>query len=141
LLYAKMLNVEGVRVSRRKADLNGKTRKSRYKPEAYTECLLTVLDDLEAMHLLVQVVGDQWRKNYRKVFGFSSEAKYQAQNCKRTVLLHTANLDELVDLYNIHEVSSVGFARERQEVIVQKADESSALVEYEDTDQTRKYRE
>jgi hypothetical protein len=141
LVYAKLLGLDGVRISRTKGSLNRKGFTTRYKPEAYTESLLMILDDLDSMKVLRQLLGDRWRTDYRRVFGINPSAKYIAQNAKRTVLLHAEELRTLMATFAVNDLQGVGFARERQEVIVLKKDESSALVEYEDTDLINLYRQ
>src|SRR5215472_10648810 len=141
LLYAKLLGLDGVRISRDKARLHRKGFHTRYKPEAYSESLLMILDDLSAMKVLEQILGERWKADFRKVFGIDTSAKYAVQNAKRTVLLPGDEFHMLHATYPVSDVQSIGFNRERQEVIVLKRDESSALVEYEDTDLTRLYRQ
>ena len=137
-LYAHALNAEGVSVSRSRDEFQVN---SHYKPSAYTaKRFLPLLDELEEMQLLTQDIGDKWKRDYRKVFGVN--VKYVTQHLKPTVLKETRALVDLYVRFGQAPVAKgeVGFQREQQEVILQRKDEFSSLVEYEETPAAEKLR-
>src|SRR5262249_31102664 len=60
LLYAKATHRSAVRTSREKATF---AKKSRYRPDAFNERFLHVLDDLHNMGVIHLTLGERWKGN------------------------------------------------------------------------------
>ncbi|MEC4890963.1 MAG: hypothetical protein RI101_12990 [Nitrospira sp.] len=135
LLYVYSIGQEAVLITREKKRLSAR---SRYRPTCFNEKLLTVLDDLHAMGVIEQRLGERWGRDYAKVFGFSTAHRPRRKN--QTELHTTPHLEALRSQYRVTRPADVCVLTDQQEVIILKEDERSGLVEYQDTDQTVTYR-
>jgi hypothetical protein len=139
-LYALATDHAGVMTTRDRG--RGVLTSDRYTPEAYTpDRFLSVLDDLQALDYIVQKIGDKWKRDWSKVFGMTQRS-YRGLNLAKTKLTPTVRMRELMDTYQVGQSQrdEVGINRERQEVLLLKSGMCSALVDYEDTPTTERYR-
>jgi hypothetical protein len=107
---------------------------SRYRPEVFDKKTLTVMDDLDHMRLAQQFKGDTWIKNP------FDRSKMVDKDYQQTRLLPTKELSAIMAGLSVDSVLDFEEETDKQEVIIQKRDESSALVEYADDERTIKYR-
>lgn len=116
-------------------------KKSRYRPQVFDKKILTVLDDLHSMQILQQVKGERWHNRV----SFTNEAVRPiidtSHEYKQTRLFVGHALTELAETLQVSSPQDIGEAIEQQEIIVLKQNETSALAEYEDSEDTHKLRE
>jgi hypothetical protein len=134
VLSVLLRNIDAVRIRREEALF--RTR-SRYRPDVFDKKILTVLDDLHAMKVLKQVKGDRWVNGCFE----NSGSVDKGRDYNQTKLSVGSVIKELRTLLNVESVLEIGEDLERQEIIVLKKNETSALQEYEDTEATSKLRE
>ena len=124
-------NKNGVRIRREERMYR---TASRYRPDVFDKKTLTVLDDLDHMHLADQVKGDTWIKNP------FDRSQIVDKEYHQTRLLPTKELSTIMSELSVDSILDFEEVTDKQEVIIQKRDESSTLVEYTDDEITIKYR-
>lgn len=126
LLYCEATGHDGVRFSR---DKKIYATSSRYRPTAFNERFLTVVDDLAAIGVVKQVKGDKWKAHHvTKLFGDTQTVK--TYGLKQSFMALGKNLNVPFK----PTTADVNFINEGREVIILKKGEGSQLLDYKDED-------